>query len=526
MISLATAFARPRGILTQVWASLNLALEPSLILLLSFTALALLFLVIKLTISKLVLKGLLARTCSFRQWPSQVWNSEKQPQESVNSFLSTFPPSLRDEIIASNDPSAIEIQKVLARSKPTTSELVKSQLPSTRTQDLSVIGQYTPTGFSSQEIEALGTFPDYSVLSGVPHPKSVPQFDIKTAEFRPFRPFRWTYHQTMSLMKFEPDFWIELEKNYFDRLKQRKELWDRYGTDILNYAPGSELACRELMETVLQYLCIRYPNSFSLTNSNTVFRNNLLNESTDLATTHPLHVLFQHVPEDFAIMLRDERDGMYYLKAGFICSSIGWTFGTHFERQLRAIHTEVNDYEEKMAKSMDRIIADLGLLSSFFSKMPVNKPIQRGSWFMEDWEPLFVTPAEYKKNGGTRHQGEKVTIEQCNLRVDWQTLRRLPLSGAIVFNFKAVFTPMMELRDEPYVPSILYKQITEGKPHLTDAKVHQHIREPVLDALREWKKEQLERGQVVADWKEETLPESPYYRGWEARWRSRLGFEI
>ncbi|KAM0428500.1 hypothetical protein ACHAPT_006860 [Fusarium lateritium] len=317
-------------------------------------------------------------------------------------------------------------------------------------------------------------------------------------------------------MKFEPDFWLELDHNYFDRLNQRKELYNQHGTDILNYGPGSELACRELMEMVLQFLCIRYPRCFALTNSNTVFRNNLLGTSTDLTSTHPLHVLFEHVPEDFAIMLRDETDGMYYLKAGFICSSIGWTFGTHFNRQLRAIHTEVNDYEEKMSKSMDR----------FFSKLPTNKPIQRGSWFIEDWEPLFVTPAEYKANGGTRLKGKEVTIDQCNLRVDWQTLRRLPLSGAIVFNFKAIFTPMLELRQEPYIPSVLYKQITEGKVSLTEPKVHDHIRKPVQDALQEWKKEQVDSGIIVPNWKEETLPESPYYPGWEKRWREKLGFSM
>jgi len=76
--------------------------------------------------------------------------------------------------------------------------------------------------------------------------------------------------------------------------------------------------------------------------------------TTDLRSKHPLHVLFDNVPEDFAIILRNEDDGMYYLRAGFICSSIGWTFGTHHNRPLRAIHMEVNDYEEKMAKSMDR----------------------------------------------------------------------------------------------------------------------------------------------------------------------------
>lgn len=157
-----------------------------------------------------------------------------------------------------------------------------------------------------------------------------------------------------ALMKFEPDFWIELEKNYFERLEQRKQLWKQHGTDVLNYNPGSELACRELMEMVLQYVCIRYSRHFALEESNSIFVNRLLKTRTPVNSQHPLHILFDNIPEDFAIMLRSEEDGMYYLKAGFICSSIGWTFGTHNNRQLRAIHTEVNDYEEKMSKSMDR----------------------------------------------------------------------------------------------------------------------------------------------------------------------------
>lgn len=158
--------------------------------------------------------------------------------------------------------------------------------------------------------------------------------------------------------------------------------------------------------------------------------------------------------------------------------------------------------------------------------MPTNQPIQRGSWFVEDWQPLFVTPEEYALNGGTRHQGQKVDIEQCHLRCDWQTLRRLPLSGAIIFNFKAVFTPLTDLRDEPYVPSLMYKQATEGKPSLTDQKVHEHIRPVVLDSLRAWKTEQIDNGLIPPDWEEQTLAESPFYPGWEDRWRQKIGFDI
>jgi hypothetical protein len=56
---------------------------------------------------------------------------------------------------------------------------------------------YTPCEFSAAEIKALGDLPDYATLSGVPLPKAYHEFDIKTARPRPYRPFRWSYHQTM-----------------------------------------------------------------------------------------------------------------------------------------------------------------------------------------------------------------------------------------------------------------------------------------------------------------------------------------
>lgn len=56
---------------------------------------------------------------------------------------------------------------------------------------------FTPTGFSIEEVKALGDFPDYAALSGVPLPTAYPEFDIKTAKPRPYRPIRWAYHQTM-----------------------------------------------------------------------------------------------------------------------------------------------------------------------------------------------------------------------------------------------------------------------------------------------------------------------------------------
>ena len=57
--------------------------------------------------------------------------------------------------------------------------------------------KHTPTGFSIDEIKALGDFPDYAELSGVPLPEPYHDFDLTRALPRPYRPFRWAYHQTM-----------------------------------------------------------------------------------------------------------------------------------------------------------------------------------------------------------------------------------------------------------------------------------------------------------------------------------------
>lgn len=65
--------------------------------------------------------------------------------------------------------------------------------------------KYTPMGFSVADIKGLGDFPDYATLSGVPLPSPYPEFNIEKALPRPYRPFRWAYHQTMCMSHRNPN---------------------------------------------------------------------------------------------------------------------------------------------------------------------------------------------------------------------------------------------------------------------------------------------------------------------------------
>ncbi|KAI0035214.1 hypothetical protein K488DRAFT_76776 [Vararia minispora EC-137] len=345
--------------------------------------------------------------------------------------------------------------------------------------------------------------PDFPALTGVPLPNPLPDFDITKARPRPYRPFRWVYHQHMSLKKMEPDYWLELESTYHERIAQRLKLYETEGSNVLAMLPGTEHACRELLEMVVQFLCTRYPKQFIYDECSGVLTNNILGTQSNIYEDHPLETLIRHVPEDFAFTLPDPKTGFYHCVAGVICSSVGWNLGEKVGKPLSEIHDVVPHYKEKMEFSMDR----------YFQKMPLDKPIQRGSWALEIQEPLYLQTT-HKAWERRANPDPILTLDEVCIRVDWQTLRRLPRSRAIVFNFKALFTPIRRVRSEPYIPRLLLRILQDGDNKLLTYK-GRHTNHVVLPALTEWAREQEEKGWVPKGWQERTLDEDPFFPGWE-----------
>ncbi|KAI1078926.1 hypothetical protein F5B20DRAFT_198079 [Whalleya microplaca] len=437
----------------------------------------------------------------------------KPPASSKADVFSTLPPSQRGQLKKMKESMPIAQQKALGELAFDTNIFARSLLKLDEDYRTADDSKYCYSGFSVRELKALGDFPDYSVLSEVPKPQPYLEFDINKAKPRPYRPFRWAYHQTMSLTKLETDWWIELESTYKTRIAQRKELYAKHGGSVLGWLPGSELACKELMEMVLQFICNRYPQYFVLSEDKSRLENKILGTVSVIKEKHPLLILLDNVPEDFGITVRDSETGYYHLRAGMICSALGWNVGTKIGLKLHEIHTPIPDYKEKMQFSMDR----------FFSKMPASKPIQRGSWGLEVDQPLYMPPGD-PHEAYRESQDPNLTRDRLHLRVDWQTLRRLPLSGAIVFNFKALFTPIEEFRDEPYVPSLIKKVLKEGKENLMKYKNTWHTEHVVIPALEEYEKEQIEKGLIEKDWEPKTLDDSPWFPGWQEKWHAQQGF--
>lgn len=121
-------------------------------------------------------------------------NEPKAPAASATDYKDILPPPRRDTMLSMRT----SIPKT-ASEQISEEHILKNILPMTQNYETAESGLYTSMGFSVNEVKEMGDFPDYSALSGVPLPNAYEQFKIDKALPRPYRPFRWNYHQTMCM---------------------------------------------------------------------------------------------------------------------------------------------------------------------------------------------------------------------------------------------------------------------------------------------------------------------------------------
>ena len=115
----------------------------------------------------------------------------------ANEWLDTFAPPRREALVQAAQSLPPEQRKRIATEQVNQHALKESIMPFTADYTKCDSSRYTATGVSLDEIRALGDFPDYAKLSGVPLPEAYTSFNIETAMPRPYRPLRWAYYQTM-----------------------------------------------------------------------------------------------------------------------------------------------------------------------------------------------------------------------------------------------------------------------------------------------------------------------------------------
>ncbi|KAH6966017.1 hypothetical protein EDB82DRAFT_318629 [Fusarium venenatum] len=265
-------------------------------------------------------------------------------------------------------------------------------------------------------------------------------FDWKTAPKRQLRPFKPTYHITMAIQSNTPSELITIDEDYLDRITQRRSIIATHGPTVHGCIPEGDAAVCELYTYLLsEQLPTRFPTIFQLSQDKSICKNlatgmsfpTLPQGSADAA----LRVLGETIEEDL-FLLRQTSEGHQSI-AFMCCFPSGFDPSTKLGKTLVEIHAPVPSYE-KIGSSMER----------FFAKLEVGKSVKRTNWSVQTHTELFNCQGNHITGDDAYQHDEDVAIEKTFLRIELQTLTRLPKTGAILFSFKTYLYPVRQIKEE------------------------------------------------------------------------------
>ena len=224
--------------------------------------------------------------------------------------------------------------------------------------------------------------------------------------------------------------WLEIDGDYPFQMEERRRLMTERRPDVIATLPGSEAAQRELLHLLVGHLASHYPAWFH--NQGDSLVNGLTGARHDLTTDDPLGLAGHLVQEDFCL-LRAESGGLALI-AAVLCFPGRWRLADKIGRRLDAIHGPVPFYPARLAGPVDR----------FLALLKTGRLARRSTWSVID-DPALFQPTGH----GATAEAAAITAENAGgtlvLRVERQTFRRLPESGAVVFGIRTHVTKLAQV---------------------------------------------------------------------------------
>ena len=241
-------------------------------------------------------------------------------------------------------------------------------------------------------------------------------------------PFRWR----MGVKPLNLANWLLLDEERSSDLEEIGQLIDRCRDDIIYCEPSAVQSCEELAEEVLRYLR-RIPEHRSV--------------GLDKQCPSLIEAIRRIIQEDICVLER--RPGGWVMTACAVAIPTQWDVASKFGKTLDTIHEPVPRYGSDLSKTM----------STFFDRLRPEKPVWRANRTLTDDPSLRLEPQR-------RHEpmSDDITpgnvADQIWLRVEYQTLRRLAQSDAIVFTIRILRQTIRSVADDPEVLAALLRSVS------------------------------------------------------------------
>lgn len=327
----------------------------------------------------------------------------------------------------------------------------------------------------------------------MPKPPAYPGWDVYTTPPLPYRAFKQKYNVTMGIRNMKMEEWFELDNEWFKYHTLKQQRIKERGTEVYGTLPEGRAGAMELLVEMREYLPARYPSLFEKTEEGIKILATNEEFNTVNPTEDPMMIAAQFVQDDLAIMV-ELPDEQYWLKAGSIMLAGFWRFKDKVNTPLAYIHTsgDVPKYQTHLKKGMDK----------FFKRLTPEAPVVRNNYFMQtdphlDWSVSIGSEDSDNVSWGTSPPCKD--INEIYYRSERQSVRRLPISGAVAFTVRTYFLPITQLGEERGVPERLYKGIESWTEDVREYRGYSNFKDVLMPWLKSKWDEQAAKGWSMED---------------------------
>jgi dimethylamine monooxygenase subunit A len=236
----------------------------------------------------------------------------------------------------------------------------------------------------------------------LPEPWAFP-FPVETGGFR----------MSMGLRHIDPADWLLDGPDHHAQMAERQHLIQQRPQEVIACLPEAEAAAGELWQ--------------------------LVSRQTGAASTGEqgaaaMAAIGLRAQEDFCILQTEPGnvESPYRLTAAVLCFPNRWRPADKIGLPLQGIHGPVPGYAAKLGMPVDR----------FFQALKADRIAMRHNWSLHTDDQLFHPgPGKDAPDGTITAANAGQTVF---MRVERQTLRRLPESGAVVFTIRTLIAPLAE----------------------------------------------------------------------------------
>ncbi|MBM21680.1 MAG: hypothetical protein CMN87_16875 [Stappia sp.] len=251
---------------------------------------------------------------------------------------------------------------------------------------------------------------------------------------------------TVGLMPLDPNDWIEPDDRFAEQMAEKDRLFAGAARAPVFLAEADTHAAQaEVLEMLRSYLPQRFPDLYERTASGLRLTDTGREIDLDATNDPPLKTAARLVQEDLVLMRKGE-DG-YRLAAAALCFPSSWSLAEKFGQSMTGIHEAVPGFNgARMGQMVARI----------FDNLPVERPSWRLNWSLYSSPELHqphakrIDPQASDPNRVDRGALAGGAAEiPLFVRVERQTLRRLPTSGDILFTIKVHHDPVAAFARHP-----------------------------------------------------------------------------